>query len=194
MIYLCEIKDAQYVCHYMFQNENELAAWLTFRGNYEDILRRQRITNTDICRYYNWYRDTVNTKTRDICLIDEYGRKLDVRNYQCLIPGDIETYNKWYDRTYRLPRKRKTNRRQERPHRKNYNYTHCSRYFEPDNELRHIAVRHCNRISRKQPLWNEFVETAENNWKSQKVGHQYMWHKPRHKSTAEKPQEDLIDN
>lgn len=107
MIYLCYIKNEQYICDHIFQNENEFAAWLTRLGNYEDILHRQRLTDTDICRYREEYWNNVIELDRDIRLLDEHGRILDVRDYQHLIPGDTRIYNKWLDRTYLQPQRKK---------------------------------------------------------------------------------------
>lgn len=203
MLYLCDIIDNKFYIHFSFLNEKEFGAWLTYYiNNYEDFVRRQRIVDTDICRYLHidfnksgyTLDKTVTTLDRDIRLIDEYGRTLDIRDYRCLIPGNKTLYNEWYDRTFRKLRLKNSYHRQGRTHRKNWNYTHFTRFIEPDNEINNICVRHLNRISRKPDLWKECIETTENNWKSQKVAHQYMWHKPRHKSTAKKPQEDLISD
>lgn len=201
MLYLCDIIDNKLYVHFSFLNEQEFGAWLTYRRTYDDLVSRQRLVDTDIRRYSHTVFDksyytvdkTVTTLDRDIRLIDEYGRTLDVRDYRHLIPDSKTLFDEWCDRTFHKPRIAKRNRRQGRTHRKSGHYTHLTRYIEPDSELNDIRIRHCNRISRKPVLWQECFETAENNWKSKKVEHQYMWHKPRHKAEIKADNNNAFD-
>lgn len=184
MLYLCEIKDNVIRPYLPFQNETEFAAYLTYHSRYDSLIADQNLTGNDMYRLAN-YDDYVPDKyiLRTSCLIDEHNRILDVRDYEHLIPASKDVYDAWYKRVYNIPNGHRRFRKQGRTHRKWYHYTHMTKEtdFDPDITNNEFRLRHINRIKgRKTRPYDDMIEQNENNWKSTKSAHQYMWHKPRH--------------
>ena len=196
MLYLCQMKDCYLIAYAAFKNERELAAYLTYTAIYDNIVANQNLSGNDTV----YVRDLVGCKIvttiavpifesryvpRTTRLVDEHGRILDIRNFEHLLPGDEATYNAWRERTILKPRREERCRRQGRTHRKGYHYLSMASKWETDAEsIDYNNIRHINRIRthNTQSPYDDMLEISENNWKSAKVAHQYMWHKPRHKS------------
>lgn len=198
MIYLCNIKNDELHLQHSFDTDQEFAAYLT-NGMFDYILLHQRLTTTDICRknIYEYGESVLYTYDRDIQILDEFGRILDVRNFAHLIPTNDSVYNVWKKKQNIAFRAKHNNHRQGKTHKKwgHYKYEHS--FFPLDKELSHIDVnlRHRNRCLRNvgPKHYIETWKTTENNWKCTKVPYQYMWHKPRHKDTCRMTDVDNSD-
>lgn len=191
MIYLCNIKNGKLYLQRSFDTEQEFAAYLT-DAMFDHILMHQRLTATDICRKivypYSTNQPVLYEHERNIQILDELGRILDVRDFIHLIPTDISVYNIWKKKQSRAFRIKHRSQKQGEAHKKWGHYKYLHKSVPPDKNLLDIdeTLRHRNRRLRCIGLnyYTETWTTTENNWKEQKIRHQYMWHKPKHKDTC----------
>lgn len=181
MIYLCELNDGRRYLQDVFKTEQEFTLYLAGR-TYAYVLDHQRLTATDIyCRrayIYDTGQKVLQKHERNLQILDEYGRILDVRDFKHFIPVEPSSTR---------PPKPYKSKRQGRTHCKWGHYKYLHKFVSRDSELQNVDIRlrHRNRLLRgtEKDYYCESWVSTENNWKSQKVRHQYMWHKPVHKDS-----------
>ena len=173
-----------------FPNATMFTAYLDAYNRYDYVVHNQRLTATDVLRIETPWE--ITTYERNVLIYDEYGRMLDVRDFEPKPWYDYRPiYNEWMESQRKIVKRQKQGRTHERNgHYKSFDkLTTVSKRWnrERDEDCYEYAtcIRHKSRWYDKRACsWADCFAPTENNWKEAKVRKQYMWHQNSHKSTS----------
>jgi hypothetical protein len=195
MFYILTFENEKVYLEREFKNEKELFAYFAVSSRYDSFVKRQRLVSTDVQPLTQTGATTYAHPCRDLQLIDDQNRILDIRDYRNAIDDYIASDPDFLKRPsvpdWLAYLRMKNKCKQGRSHKKHYFYKGFARYnsstaflskpcvidiSEDDTgHLVSIPSIKCDRTHIRN-FYEEKWGSNENNWKSAKAAKQYVRH------------------